>query len=100
MTYQQIQAYIRHMQRVSLFLKERQIKQLKALARRQELPWAFVARHAIDFYFAALRGEDGALDKELEEQPERAAETGEAYQSGSHETFATGPEAQKIAKDT
>ena len=56
------------------FLKERQIKKLKALALKQELPWAFVARRAIDFYFEALREEGRELDKELEEQPERATE--------------------------
>lgn len=43
------------MKRVALFLKEKQIRKLKVIARKQELPWAFVVRHAIDFYFEALR---------------------------------------------
>jgi hypothetical protein len=38
------------MKRISMFLKERQIRKLKAIARRQQDPFALLVRDAIDFY--------------------------------------------------
>jgi hypothetical protein len=71
------------MKRVALYLKEGQIRKLKALARKQGLPWAFVARQAIDFYFKALEEAGHELARqELEEstptaKPQRKATAAE-----------------------
>lgn len=58
------------MTRVSLFLKEKQIRKLKALAKKQDDPWSHVTRHAIDFYLKAIESEDDSLTEEIEDQPE------------------------------
>jgi hypothetical protein len=68
------------MKRVALFLKGSQIRKLKALARKQELPWAFVVRRAIDFYFEALRQEGEEVGTEPEENAPTAAEEAQQRQ--------------------
>jgi hypothetical protein len=57
------------MRRVAMFLEEEQIETLKLLAEKQQLPWAAVARHAINFYVKALRVGGSSL---LREKPKSA----------------------------
>jgi predicted SprT family Zn-dependent metalloprotease len=43
------------MKRVSLFLEEKQIKKARALAQETNAPLAAIVRHALDYYFLALK---------------------------------------------
>jgi predicted transcriptional regulator len=60
---------IEGMKRVAVFLEQRQLKKLKALARKQDRPWAWVLRRAIDFYLNALEGEETDITHEPAEAP-------------------------------
>ena len=60
------------MKRISLFVTEKQIKRLTALADEIAAPKAAVIRHAIDYYFEALKDSgikprvpDGRIRKSL-----------------------------------
>lgn len=43
------------MKRLALFLEEKQIKKAKALAKEINAPLAAIVRHALDYYFLALK---------------------------------------------
>jgi len=56
------------MKRISLFLKEKQIRKLKVLAIKQEEKMAFLIRRAIDIYLKAFEDDDPSWTKETGQQ--------------------------------
>lgn len=57
------------MKRVAVFLEAGQLRKLKALAKKQDKPWARVLRRAVDFYFEAIEREEPELLNESEATP-------------------------------